>query len=141
LVLYIPAAIVSSLQEQPASALTNLAASLAAIPAAIGSMWFLVVLLFEAAIFSQYLDRGIRGALNVRRVLERVRVNVALTIVVGALVIVLTAVGLIGLLGLLVGALITLPYASFVGAYLVGEYARATDREHEPTADPNTVSV
>jgi energy-coupling factor transport system substrate-specific component len=141
LVLSIPAAILSAIQEQPAPAVTSLEASVSGILAAIGSMWFLLVLLLEAAIFSQYLDRGIRGALNVRRVLERVRVNVALTIVVGALVIILTAVGLIGLLGLLVGALITLPYASFVGAYLVGEYARATDRQPEPTADPKTVSV
>jgi hypothetical protein len=115
--------------------------SAAGIVAAIGSLWFLLVLLLEPAIFTQFLDRGIRGALNVRGVLRRLRVNVGLSIVVGALVIVLTAVGVIGLLGFLVGVLVTLPYASFVGAYLIGYYARLTDRNVEPARYSQPVSL
>lgn len=126
LLLSIPAAATSALQEQPALSVSAAVASLAEILAALGSMWFLVVLLFEAAIFSEYLEGGVRRALNVSRVMKRLRVNVGLSIVVGALVIILTGVGLAGLLGLLIGVLLTLPYASFVGAYLVGLYARLT---------------
>ena len=132
--LSIPAAIVSGLQEQPGFTVAGVVSNLAGIVAAVGSLWFLVVLLLEPPIFSQYLERGVRGALSVPGVIRRLRVNVGLTIVVGALVIVLTVVGVIGLLGLLVGVLVTLPYASFVGAYLVGYYARLTDRTVEPVA-------
>jgi len=32
-----------------------------------------------------------------------------------------------------VGVLITFPYASFIGAYLVGRYARLTDRTSNPS--------
>jgi hypothetical protein len=100
--------------------------TLAGIIGAFGSIWTLLVLLLEPAIFSEYLDGGIPAALNVPRVIRRIRVNVALTIVVGALVIVLTALGLVGLLAFLIGVLFTLPYASFIGAYLVGHYAAST---------------
>ena len=99
----------------------------AGIVAAVGSVWGLLVLLLEPAIISQYMDRGFRGALNVAAVIRRVRVNLGLSIVVGALVVVLTTIGLIGLV-VVVGVLVTFPYASFIGAYLVGRYAALTDR-------------
>ena len=139
--LSIPAGIVSGLQEQPGFTVASVLSSLAGIVAAIGSLWFLLVLLLEPPIFSQYLDRGIRGALNVPAVVRRLRVNVGLSIVVGALVIVLTTVGVVGLLGFLVGVLFTLPYASFVGAYLVGYYARLTDRTVEPARYTEPISL
>jgi len=41
---------------------------------------------------------------------------------------VLSSIGVIGLAALVVGVLVTYPYASFIGAYLVGQYARLTDR-------------
>jgi energy-coupling factor transport system substrate-specific component len=125
--LSIPAAIASAVQESrvPASFVT--VSEIAGIVAAGGSLWGLMVLLLEPAIISQYLDRGFLGALNVAAVIRRVRVNLALSIVVGALVVVLTTVGLIGLGAFGVGVLVTVPYASFVGAYLVGRYAGLTD--------------
>lgn len=141
LLLSIPAAIVSGLQEQPSFTVNAVVSNLAGIIAAIGSLWILLVLLLEPAIFTEYLDRGIPGALNVRGVLRRLRVNVGLSLVVGALVIVLTVVGVIGLLVLLVGVLVTLPYTSFVGAYLVGYYARLTDRTVEPVTYPQKAPV
>src|SRR6266566_167939 len=91
--------------------------------AALGSVWGLMVVLLEPAIISQYMDRGFRGALNVAAVIRRVRVNLALSIVVGALVVVLSTIGLIGLAALAIGVLVTFPYASYVGAYLIGRYA------------------
>jgi hypothetical protein len=96
--------------------------------AAAGSVWSLLVLLLVPAIISQYLDRGFRGGLNVAAVLRRVRVNLALSLVVGALTVALSTIGLIGLVALLIGVLITFPYAAFIGGYLVGQYASLTDR-------------
>jgi energy-coupling factor transport system substrate-specific component len=122
----IPAAIVgAAVNEGSREALGGSIYALAGIVAAVGSVWGLLVLLLEPAIISQYMDRGFRGALNVAAVIRRVRVNLALSIVVGALVVVLTTIGLIGLV-VLVGVLVTFPYASYIGAYLVGRYAALT---------------
>ncbi|TME44110.1 MAG: DUF4013 domain-containing protein, partial [Chloroflexi bacterium] len=141
LVLSIPATIVASARGQSSLISSDPVSDLAAILAAIGSIWILVVLLFEPAIFSEYLDRGLVGALNLWRVGRRLRRNLTLSIVVGALVIVLTVLGLIGLAGVLIGALITLPYAGFVGAYLVGYYAKVTGRQVDAGAFPEPARV
>ena len=85
------------------------------------------MLLLEPAIVTQYMDRGFLGALNMVAVIRRARVNLALSIVVGTLVVALSTISLIGLAALVIGVLLTYPYASFVGAYLVGRYARLTD--------------
>jgi energy-coupling factor transport system substrate-specific component len=103
------------------------AGEVAGVVSAAGSVWGLVLLLLQPAILSQYLDRGFRGGLNPVGVIHRARVHLALTIVVGALVVALSTVSLIGLVVLLVGVLVTFPYASFVGAYLSGHYARLTE--------------
>jgi len=125
----IPAAIVdAAASEGSRQAFGGSVSAVAGIIAAVGSVWGLVVLLLEPAIISQYMDRGFRGGLNVGAVIRRVRVNLALSIVVGALVIVLTTIGLLGLAALAIGVLLTFPYASFVGAYLIGRYARLTER-------------
>jgi len=102
------------------------AGELAGVLSAAGSVWVLLVLLLEPAIISQYMDRGFLGALNAVAVIRRARVNLALSIVVGALVVALSTIGLIGLAALLIGVLVTYPYASFVSAYLTGRYARLT---------------
>jgi energy-coupling factor transport system substrate-specific component len=116
--LSIPAAIVG---EQSA------AGEVAGIVSAAGSVWGLVVLVLEPAIISQYLDRGFLGALNPVAVVRRARVNLALSLVVGALVVALSTISLIGVAALVIGVLVTFPYASFVTAYLAGRYARLTD--------------
>ena len=123
----IPAAIVdAAVNEGSRQALGGSISAVAGIVAALGSVWGLMVVLLEPAIISQYMDRGFRGALNVAAVIRRVRVNLALSIVVGALVIVLSTIGLIGLAALAIGVLVTFPYASYVGAYLIGRYAHLT---------------
>ena len=127
--LSIPAAIVeAAASEGSRQALGGSISAVAGIVAAIGSVWGVVVLLLEPAIISQYIERGFWGALNATAVIRRVRVNLALSIVVGALVVVLTTIGLIGLAAIVVGVLVTFPYATFIGAYLVGRYAQLTDR-------------
>ena len=124
----IPAAIVdAAVNEGSRQVLGGSVSAATAIVAAVGSVWGLMVLLLEPAIISQYMDRGFRGALNVAAVIRRVRVNLALSIVVGTLVVALSTISLIGLAALVVGVLVTYPYASFVGAYLAGRYARLTD--------------
>jgi energy-coupling factor transport system substrate-specific component len=126
--LSIPAAIVdAAVNEGSRQALGGSVSAAAAIVAAVGSVWGLMVLLLEPAIISQYMDRGFRGALNVAAVIRRVRVNLALSIVVGALVVVLSTIGLIGFAALVIGVLVTFPYASYIGAYLIGRYARLTE--------------
>jgi energy-coupling factor transport system substrate-specific component len=125
--LSIPAGIVAGINET-GPALPAAVTWLAGVLGAIGTVWSLAVLILEPAIIIQYIDRGFLGALNVAAVIRRVRVNLGLSIVVGVLVIVLTTIGLIGIAGLVIGVMFTLPYASFVGAYLVGWYAQLTDR-------------
>jgi hypothetical protein len=135
--LSIPAAIVdAAVNEGSRQALGGSVSAVAAIVAALGSVWGLMVLLLEPAIISQYMDRGFRGALNVAAVIRRVRVNLALSIVVGALVVVLSTIGLIGFAALVIGVLVTFPYASYIGAYLIGRYARLTE---PPALGPEAV--
>ena len=123
----IPAAIVdAAVNEGSRQALGGSVSAVAAIVAALGSVWGVIVVLLVPAIISQYMDRGFRGALNLAAVIRRVRVNLALSIVVGALVVVLSTIGLIGLAALAIGVLVTFPYASYVGAYLIGRYAHLT---------------
>src|SRR5205807_10105387 len=123
----IPAAIVeAAVNEGSRQALGGSISAVAGIVAAIGSVWGVIVVLLEPAIISQYMDRGFRGALNLAAVIRRVRVNLALSIVVGALVVVLSTIGLIGLATLAIGVLVTFPYASYIGAYLLGRSARLT---------------
>ena len=135
--LSIPAAIVdAAVNEGSRQALGGSVSAAAAIVAAVGSVWGLMVVLLEPAIISQYMDRGFLGAVNVAAVIRRVRVNLALSIVVGALVVVLSTIGLIGAAALVIGVLVTFPYASYIGAYLIGRYARLTE---PPTLRPEAV--
>jgi energy-coupling factor transport system substrate-specific component len=129
--LNIPAAVVG---EQSTRVGFISVGELAGIVAAGGNVWGLAVLMLEPAIISQYMDRGFLGSLNVAAVIRRVRVNLALSIVVGALVVALSTASLVGVAALVIGVLITYPYASVVGAYLVGRYARLTERPLRPEA-------
>jgi energy-coupling factor transport system substrate-specific component len=141
LLLSIPAAIVGASKEVgefPAAA-----QAIAGIVAGVGSAWLLLVNILEPPIISQYIDHGFAGAMNPARVFGRARQNVGLSMVIGALVVVLTTVGVIGLALVVIGVLITFPYASFVGAYLVGVYARLTVPDSAPaiSAPSGTPSI
>jgi energy-coupling factor transport system substrate-specific component len=94
--------------------------------ATLGGLWSLAVLILQSAIWGQYLQGGFGAALNVAAVLRRLRYNAGLTIVVGALAIVLSALAASGF-AILIGGLVTLPYAAFVSAHLFGSYSRQTD--------------
>lgn len=94
--------------------------------ATLGGLWSLVVLILQSAIWGQYLQGGFGAALNLGGVLRRVRYNAGLTIVVGALAIVLVALAVSGF-AIVIGGLVTLPFAAFVSAYLFGSYSRLTD--------------
>jgi len=140
--LSIPAAIVgAAVSEGSTKALGGSIAVAAEFLAAVGSVWGVVVLLIEAAILSQYLDRGFWAALSVPAIIRRLRVNVGHSIVVGVLVVVLSSIGVVGLAALVVGVLVTYPYASFIGSYLVGQYARLTDRTGDPSRQSQALRV
>jgi energy-coupling factor transport system substrate-specific component len=94
--------------------------------ATLGGLWSLVVLILQPAIWGQYLQGGFRVALDVGAVLRRVRYNTGLTIVVGALAIVLSVLAVSGF-AILIGGLVTLPYAALVSAHLFGSYSRLTE--------------
>jgi len=140
--LSIPAAIVgAAVSEGSTKALGGTIAAGAGVLEAVGSVWGVLVLLIEAAILSQYLDRGFWAAFNVSGIIRRLRVNLGLTVVVGVLVVVLSSIGVIGLAALVVGVLVTYPYASFIGSYLVGQYARLTDRKLDPASYGQAIGV
>ena len=132
ILLAIPGAVVAGSNEAAAQPTPGAIMATAGILNAVSSVWGLAVLVLEAAIISEYIDRGLGAALNPTGVLRRLGVNLGLTIVIGALVVVLSTMGLIGLAGFGVGVLLTFPYASYVASYLVGQYARVTDRKADP---------
>jgi energy-coupling factor transport system substrate-specific component len=100
-----------------------------------GDLLGLLVAVLEPAIWSQYMHGGFWAAFDVRAILRRVRFNVGLTLVVGALGIALPVLGLLGLVGLVVGVLPALVYASLVSAYLFGQYATITDAALMPSRE------
>jgi len=124
--IWIIPSVLLSIPSSVVSDQSSAAGELAGAVSAAGSVWGLVVILLEPAIISQYMDRGFLGALNPVAVVRRARVNLALSLVVGALVFALATIGFIGLVALAVGVLVTLPYASYVAAYLTGRYALLT---------------
>jgi hypothetical protein len=103
------------------------AATLVAVLAGLGSLWGLFALVAWPPIYSQYLQAGVRAAFNVPAIIERFRSALGLSIVIGALLIALSTVWVIGFLAIGVGVLFTLTYASWIGSYLVGKYAALTD--------------
>jgi energy-coupling factor transport system substrate-specific component len=108
-------------------AVTMLATGALQTLAALGGLWELFVLVAQAALWAQYLQGGFGAALNVAAVFRRIKFHAGLTIVVGALTIVLWTLALSGLIVVLLGALVTFPYASWVCAHLFGKYSEITD--------------
>ena len=93
-----------------------------------GNLIGLLVALVTPAIWAQYLDGGFRGAVDVPAVVRRVRVNRGLTLVIGALGLVLPLLSVAGLVALAVGVFPVLAYLLIVTSYLYGEYAAVTER-------------
>ncbi len=96
--------------------------------AVLASLWGLLVLVLQAPIWSQYLEGGFRAGLDVAAIGRRVRFHVGLTTVVAAMGIALAALALAGFAVVLVGALLTVPCATWAWAHLAGTYSRITDR-------------
>jgi energy-coupling factor transport system substrate-specific component len=101
---------------------------------AISGTWGLLVLLAQPAIWGQYLQDGIRGGFDVGAIVRRLRVNPGLASVVGVLGVGLLALGVSGLAAFAVGAAVTVPYASWVAAHLIGEFSALTDQPAERAA-------
>lgn len=92
-----------------------------------GSLWGLLILAVQAALWSQYLHGGFRAGFNVRAIIRRLQFSLGLTVVVGALGIALSVMAVSGLIIVVIGVLLTAPYTSWVGAYIFGEFSRLTD--------------
>jgi energy-coupling factor transport system substrate-specific component len=93
----------------------------------VAGLWGLLVLLLQAPIWSQYLSGGVGAALDVAAIARRIRFNVGLTTVVAAVGVVLAVAAAAGFALFVVGALVTIPWAGWVWAQVVGAYARMTD--------------
>lgn len=104
---------------------TNTGAS--GVLAALGSLWGLLILAVQAALWSQYLHGGFRAGFNVPAIIRRLRFSLGLTVVVGALGIALSVMAVSGLIIVVIGVLLSAPYTSLVGAYIFGEFSRLTD--------------
>jgi energy-coupling factor transport system substrate-specific component len=94
---------------------------------AMGNAWEFVVLVIQIPVWAQYLGGGFRAALSVRPIIDRLRLNLSLTVVVAALTVILLLIGAVGLIGFFIGVLATLTYMSYVWAHLAGRYAHLTD--------------
>jgi hypothetical protein len=103
---------------------------------AAGNLVGLLVSLIQPAIWAQYLEAGLRGALDAPAVTRRVRGNLGLTLVIGALGIVLPVLSVVGVIGLVVGVIPVLAYTLLVTAYLFGEYAAVTKAGEGPVRPP-----
>jgi|SRR5215467_6647833 len=95
--------------------------------AVLGSLWGLLILAGQAALWSQYLEGGFRAGFDIAAIIRRMRFNLGLTVVVGALGIALSVMAVSGVILIVIGVLITAPYATWVVAYLFGEFSRITD--------------
>jgi hypothetical protein len=100
---------------------------------ALSGVWGLLVLFAQPAIWSQYLQHGFRGGFDVGAIVRRIRLNPGLTSVVGVLAAGLAALALSGL-AVVVGVVLTVPYATWVAAHLVGEFSALTDEPAELAA-------
>lgn len=129
ILLSIPAGIVTDADFK--AAFPDIAAatgSASAVLSVIGNLWQFFAALIQPAVWSEYLEGGFRAGLRPGAIYRRLRINLALTIVIGALSIVLSVIAIVGVIGVLVGVLVTTVYVGLVWAHLVGIYARITDR-------------
>jgi hypothetical protein len=94
---------------------------------AIGNVWLFLVLVTQVAVWAQYLRGGFRAALRLSAIVDRLRFNLSLTVVMAGLTMILLVIGAVGLIGLLIGVVATLTYMSYVWAYLAGKHAHLTD--------------
>jgi energy-coupling factor transport system substrate-specific component len=105
-----------------------------------GNLVGLLVALLTPAVWAQYLDGGLRAAIDVLAVARRVRANLGLTVVIGALGLALPLLSVAGLVGFVVGVFPVLAYLLVVIAYLYGEYAVSTHPD-EVSATPAPVTT
>lgn len=96
--------------------------------ASLGATWTVLILVVQPALWAQYVTGGLAAGLAIPAIVRRIKFNLGLTVVVGVVAIVLSVAAFAGLVLLLVGVLLTIPFASYVAAHLYGIYTRLTDR-------------
>jgi uncharacterized protein DUF4013 len=132
LVWAIPPLILSGLSGPTASCTTTESASATCTPN--GFLVTLVVLLgillyvLLPGIWAQFLEGGLRAALNVPAVFRRAAFRPGLTVLVIVMLFILWGIlAFAGLIAIVIGVLFTYPYGFFIGGHLLGQYARITD--------------
>ena len=98
----------------------------------VGTIWIVLVLLSQGAIWAQLLESGFVSAVDPTAVVRRILPSVGATAVVGTLGWALGGAALLGVLMFVLGAVVTVPYCSLVAARLFGDYARITDDARRP---------
>lgn len=93
----------------------------------LGSLYSLLLGLLTPAIWSQYLNGGFGAGFDFRAIFRRAGQNPGMTVIVWLMAIVAGIVGALGVCAIVVGLLVTIPYAGAVVAHLYGQFSRATE--------------
>jgi len=94
--------------------------------APLGGLYSLLLGLLTAAIWSQFLDGGFVAAFDFRAIFRRAGLQPGMTVIVWLMTIVAGIIGVLGVIALVIGLLITLPYAFVVNAHLYGQFRQRT---------------
>ncbi|HEX2648071.1 MAG TPA: DUF4013 domain-containing protein, partial [Candidatus Dormibacteraeota bacterium] len=94
---------------------------------ALGEVYSLLLGLLTPAIWSQYLNGGFGAGFDFRAIFRRALQNPGMTVLVWLMAIVAAIIGALGLCAIVIGVLVTIPYAGAVVAHLYGQYSRSTE--------------
>src|SRR5215472_1542197 len=93
----------------------------------LGSVCSLVLGLVTPAIWSQFLNGGFGAGFDFRAIFRRALQNPGMTVLVWLMAIVAGIIGALGFCAIIIGLLVTIPFAGAVVAHLYGQYSRATE--------------
>lgn len=121
-VLYASAASCTSLESGERTCTANGVVTLLVVLASV--LYYLLL----PGIWAQFLAGGLKATLDVAAVFRRAFFKPGLTLLVLLLYIATIFIAAVGVIGLLVGVLITYPYAFVIQGHLYGQFAKITDR-------------
>jgi Protein of unknown function (DUF4013) len=98
----------------------------------LGVLLAVVVILVHPAIYAQFVADGFGASLRVGEVFARARRRIGLTLGMLLVGILAAIVATIGIIGLFIAILVTIPYAYFVLGHAFGQYTRLTDPQGAP---------
>jgi hypothetical protein len=93
----------------------------------LGYLYSLLIGLLTPAIWSQFLNGGFGAGFDFRAIFRRAGQNPGMTVIVWLMAIVAGIIGVAGTCAIIIGLLVTIPYAGAVVAHLYGQFSRNTD--------------